>query len=186
MVSGVIQRVNNKAWKDKTFYSFTLSGQEGWFNTGVKRPPAQGTSVKFNFKTNDKGYNDVDGSIEVLSDGVSAPTGTVAAVLKSNGSGGAGGSAYWDRKEARDVANDTARELGASRNTAISLIDLALKYEVLPLPAGKAKREEFLFGVLDKYTRKLMGKEEVKDEVKEKVPEAEPALTYDPQSDNWN
>lgn len=160
MVQGVIQRVNSKDWKDKKFWSFTLSGQDGWYNTGMKRPPAVDTSVKFNFKTNDKGYNEVDGAIEVVTDGEASPTGNVRSVARAAEAGDGGKSAYWAGKEARDVTNDANRELGASRNTAIALIDLALKYEVLPLPAGKAKREEFLFGVLDKYTRKLMGKDE--------------------------
>lgn len=164
MVQGVIQRINDKQWNGKTFWSFALQGQDGWFNTGMKRPPAVGTSVEFNEKTNSKGYKEVDGTITIRSDGpvqvASIPTSVGNnGTAKATPSYGAGGSAaYWDRKEARDIANDTARELGASRNTAIAIIDLALKHEVIKLPAA-AKREEFLWTLLDKYTNKLMGKD---------------------------
>jgi hypothetical protein len=159
MVSGVIQRHSEKQWQNKTFYSFALSGQEGWYNTGMKRPPAVGTSVEFNIKTNARGFNEVDGSIEIVSDAPAAPVRSVGAVATASAkSGGGGNQAYWDRKEARDITNDAARELGASRNTAISIIDLAIKNEVIKLPAA-AKREEFMWTLLDKYTNKLMGRE---------------------------
>lgn len=187
MVSGVIQRVNDKQWNGKTFYSFALSGQDGWYNTGMKRPPAIGTSVRFNDKTNNKGYKEVDGSIEIVQDqtaGAAPTVGTVAA--KAAGGGNANSGAYWDRKEARDITNDAARELGASRNTAIAFIDLALKNEVIKLPA-QAKREEFLWTLLDKYTNKLMGKEEAISETHpERLVASSTASTTDPQSDDWS
>lgn len=162
MAQGVIGRHFEKNWQNKTFWSFALNGQDGLFGCGMKRPPAVGTSVKFNEKTNAKGYKEVDGSIEILADGQAASAGSAISVAKqSTGSGSGTQSAYWDRKEARDLTNDAARELGASRNTAIAIVDLALKYEAFKLPAGAAKREEFLFGVIEKYAKKLMGKDEV-------------------------
>lgn len=161
MVQGVIGRLFDKQWQGKTFWSFALNGQEGIYGCGMKKPPAVGTSIKFNEKTNNKGYLEVDGTIQILQDGAVGPASiekSAGTRKSSNGSGNGSGSAYWDRKEARDVANDAARELGASRNTAIALIDLALKYEVFKLPAA-AKREEFLWTLLNKYTDKLMGKD---------------------------
>lgn len=174
MMQGVIGRHFEKQWNGKTFWSFALNGQDGIVGSGMKRPPGIGTSVKFNEKKNARGYLEVDGSIQIVADGEAAPISNIGTVAKAASAGAGGGAAYWDRKEARDLANDAARELGASRNTAIALIDLALKYEVFKLPAA-AKREEFLFGVLDKYTAKLMGddataevsEENVKEEVKE-------------------
>lgn len=158
MIQGVIGRVFEKQFGNKRFYSFSVNGTDGFFGTGVKRPPNPGTSVKFNEKTNAKGYLEVDGSIEMLSDSAAAPTPSIGTLSKAASAGAGGGAAYWDRKEARDFVNDAARELGASRNTAISIIDLALKYEVIKLPAA-AKREEFLWALLDRYVNKLMGKE---------------------------
>lgn len=179
MVQGVIQRVNDKQWNGKTFFSIALSGQDGWYNTGVKRPPAVGTSVKFNEKTNAKGYKEVDGSIEILADGVPGPaqSAAVAAGATNTGLGEGNKKGYYDRKDARDLTNDAARELGASRNTAIALIDLAIKNEVIKLPAA-AKREEFLWTLLSRYTDRLMGKDsptEVKEETDRKTVESETA-----------
>lgn len=181
MMQGVIGRHFEKSWQGKTFWSFALNGQDGIVGTGMRRPPSVGTSVKFNEKKNAKGYLEVDGSIQIVQDGEAAAVGNITTVAKAASAGAGGGVAYWDRKEARDLANDAARELGASRNTAIALIDLALKYEVFKLPAA-AKREEFLFGVLDKYAAKLMGKDTpvVSDEVKEE------AESNDPQNDKWS
>lgn len=185
-VQGVIQRISDKPWQNKTFYSIALSGQDGWYNTGVKRPPAIGTTVKFNDKTNARGYKEVDGNIEILADQPATPVTDVAGAASASAkTGGGSQSAYWDRKEARDITNDSARELGASRNTAISIIDLAIKNEVIKLPAA-AKREEFLWTLLAKYTNKLMGKED-SGVVSSKVSEpADQPASEDPQSDNWS
>jgi len=167
MAEGVVQRHNEKHWNGKTFYSFALSGQDGWYNSGVKRPPAVGTSVRFTEKKNSKGYLEVDGSIEVLNDGETKSTSSLGSVIRAAAATGGGQSAYWDRKEARDITNDAARELGASRNTALSIIDLALKYEVVKLPAA-AKREEFLWNLLDKYTKRLMSGDDEQETVQER------------------
>lgn len=168
MVEGVISRISAKPWQNKTFYSFALSGQEGWFSLGMKRPPAEGTSVRFEFKTNSKGYKEVDGPIEIRTDGEAGPTGAVSSVAAANGKGPTSNNAsgaYWDRKESRDIRkesrdirNDDLRELGATRNTAIAIIDLMIKHEAIKLPTV-AKREGFLWDVLDRYVNKLRGKD---------------------------
>lgn len=178
MMQGVIGRVFEKQWNGKTFWSFALNGQDGLVGLGMKRPPAVGTSVKFNEKKNAKGYLEVDGSIEVVKDGEATPAQNIGTIAKVASAGAGGGAAYWDRKEARDLANDSARELGASRNTAIAIIDMMVKAEAIKLPAPVAKREEFLWGVLNKYTDKLMGKDgethsESEENVKEEVKEGE-------------
>lgn len=187
MVSGVIQKINDRQFGNKTFYSLALSGQDGWYGTGPKRPPAIGTSVKFNEKTNNKGYKEVDGSIEIISDGQSGSTGSVASTAtKIASTGGTGQSAYWDRKEARDITNDSARELGASRNTAIAFIDLAIKNEVIKLPAA-AKREEFLWTLLNKYTDRLMGKTSDRASPEDITSEStNTPVSNDPETDNWS
>jgi hypothetical protein len=169
----------------------------------MKRPPAVGTSVRFNDKTNNKGFKEVDGSIEIVTDAavgpVSGVSGAIAASARQGGGLGEGNRAgYWDLKNARDITNDAARELGASRNTAISIIDLAIKHEAIKLPAA-AKREEFLWTLIDKYTAKLMGKEDerssgtastsatTKDSTGAKAAGvAAEETTNDPETDNWS
>ena len=156
---GVVQRHSEKPWQGKVFYSFALSGQDGWFGTGVVRPPAVGLSVVFSAKTNPKGFLEVDTkTIEQKEDGDPKPASvnTATKTAVSNGSGGG----YWEARAARDVLNDAARELGACRNTALTIIDLFLKHEAVPLPKTASKREEYLWTLLDKYTAKLMGKSE--------------------------
>lgn len=188
MVEGVISRTNAKQWNGKTFYSFALNGQEGWYNLGMKRPPAEGTSVRFEFKVNGKGYKDVDGPIEIRTDGDAAPTGTVGQVAQSSSRSGksAEEKGFWERKEGREVRNDELRELGATRNTAIAIIDLMIKHEAIKLPAV-AKREGFLWDVLNRYVDKLRGKEkESTGTEKDQVPESTPEVSNDPQSDGWN
>ena len=162
VVTGVVSRISDKSFGNKTFFSFALKGADGWFGSGVKRPPKEGTLVRFESRVNAKGYKEVDGVIEILEDGAIGPSPGVRDVSTSGSKGGSGGvgaaGAYWDRKEGRDVHNDQLRELGASRNTAISLIDLMLKNEAVKLPAV-AKREEFIRTLLNRYTDILMGKD---------------------------
>jgi len=183
MIQGVIGRVRDSQFGSKIFYSFALNGQEGWYGTGTKKPPREGTSVRFNEKTNAKGYKEVDGGIEILTDGQVAPAGNISSTTGAQPTQSKGQSAYWDRKETRDLVNDAARELGATRNTALAFIDLGLKYEVFKLPAA-AKREEFLKTLWDKYTKELMGKETKADEEREDVADAAGPDVGD--GDNWN
>lgn len=196
-VQGVIGKVNARQFQGKNFYSFALNGQEGWYGAGMKRPPNEGTSVKFLSKKNSKGYLEVDGGIEIVTDGEAAPAGSAKSFRGTNGqrtSGGSGtnSSAYWDRKETRDIRNDELRELGATRNTALTLIELLLKNEAIKLPAA-AKREEFMLELLEKYTKHLMDSnnksKEQEDNSKSTDSEQEakdPANSDDPEADGWN
>jgi hypothetical protein len=185
---GVVSKVLDRKFGNRTFYSMALRGVDGFFGTGAKRPPSEGSYVRFNSTTNAKGYPEVDGLIEVVPEGEAGPASSVSQVAQSSkGSGGLSKDQYWSNKEARDIVNDRLREVGASRNTAISLIDLAIRNEVIKLPAA-AKREGFIWELLDKYTNKLMGKEVVENTPTEKgydvVKEAAGPDVGD--GDNWN
>jgi len=186
MQQGVVSKIFENKFGNKTFYSFGLKGVQGSFGTGVKRPPREGTYVRFHDATNSRGYKEVDGPIEIVPEGEVAPASSASQVAsESSNAGGLTKDQYWSNKEARDVANDRLRELGASRNTAISFIDLALRNEVIKLPAA-AKREEFLWTLLDKYTSRLMGKEETKKEEVKETKEIESAGPDVGDGDNWN
>jgi hypothetical protein len=174
--TGVVQRHGSKNWGDKVFNSFTLSGQQGWFNLGEKKPPDVGTTISFEAKPNAKGFLQVDTkTIQYRTDG-EAQTADVAKALPKS----AEEKGFWGRKEDREVRNDHLRELGASRNTAIAIIDLMIKNEAIKLPAAAAKKEEFLWTVLDKYTQKLMG---LKDSID--AEEAVPATSTE-EEEEWN
>jgi len=188
MVQGVIGRIRDTQAGSKTFYSFVLNGQDGWYGSGIKRPPSVGTSVRFNSKKNSKGYLEVDGGIEVITDGAAESAPSVNKFSRAGGVPNQNGTsmAYWDRKEARDVHNDELREIGASRNTALNIIDLMIKHEAIKLPTA-AKREEFIWELLDKYTDKLRGK--TKSEGSEDAAGQEAlssAQSDDPEADGWN
>jgi hypothetical protein len=175
-VEGVVKRVFTKNWQDKTFYSLALTNQEGLFGFGPTNPNAHpGDKVTFVSKTNAKGYLEAEKGTLKVTKGVEE--------VRSNDSVGAVGASavpssyvskdtYWANKEARDVINDSKRELGASRNTAIAFIDLLVKHEAIKLPAG-AKREGFLVALLEDYTATFMGIEKDRTAVVEKA--AKPA-----------
>ena len=149
--TGVVHRINTRQWQGKTFYSFALSGQDGWFNMGIRKPPTEGTTIAFEAKPNEKGYMEVDTkTIQRKADGTPQPANT--ALAASNGATGG----YWDKKAERDIKNDQLRELGASRNTAIALIELMLKAEAIKLPTKQADKEAVIWEILDRYTQKLM------------------------------
>ena len=150
--SGVVQKHLTKQWGNKTFHTITLSGVDGFFNLGVTRPPEIGTSVTFTAKTNARGYLEINPkTLQARTDGVPETASVVKATGKSSTEKG-----YWDRKEERDLRNDQQRELGASRNTAIALVDLMLRYEAIPMPKTQAKKEEFLYTLVEHYADKLM------------------------------
>jgi hypothetical protein len=211
VVEGIIGRVSSRQFNGKNFYSFALNGQDGWYGTGIKRPPPEGTSVRFESKKTPKGYLEVDGAIEIRTDG-EAGTARISSNGSSNtssgnagvvGNSGAGGYSkksaeergYWDRKEQRDLKNDADRELGASRNTALNIIDLMIKHEAVKFPAV-AKREEFIWTLLDKYTAKLMEHSSLNrlsgmdkgTKSETSTPEAEPSTlsTADENNEVWN
>jgi hypothetical protein len=191
--SGVVGKHFAKQWQNKTFWSFTLKGQDGFFNMGMKKPPAEGSSVEFEATLNNKGYNEVEAkSIKFRQDGEPSTASIRGSASSRGGSGGGGLSKdeYWQRKEDRDLVNDSLRELGASRNTAIALIDLMFKHEAIKLPA-QAKREEFVWELLNRYTEKLMNKPKTEDKVPDSEGSAEAADTASPgpsanDDDNWN
>lgn len=177
--SGVVGKHFPKAFGNKTFYSFTLRGQDGFFNTGIKRPPAEGVSVAFEADTNAKGYMEVNGkTLQIQSDNAASPAPTVSQYKRQVG--GVQKDEYWQHKEDRDVRNDALRELGASRNTAISIVDLMVKHEAIKLPAV-AKREEFIWEVINRYTDKLMAKESETQDAEPAKQEAKVEA-----EENWN
>lgn len=159
--NGVVQRLNARAWGDKIFHSFTLAGVDGWFSTGIAKPPQEGSSISFEAKEDAKGYLQViTKSIQYRQDGTPSPAKLRVAASSQVGNGSPKPlqqTGYWEDRAKRDLVNDAARELGASRNTALNFIDIALKHEVFKLPAQN-KREEFLWELLNHYTAKLMEK----------------------------
>lgn len=181
MIKGVVQQVSSKKWNGKTFYSVKVAGD--YYGTGMKRPRVdEGDTVRFDAEQNDKGYWQVDGDIEVLEKGEEVES----TGAKANGNDKQG---FYDRKEARERRNDTLREIGASRNTAIEWIKVLIGQEALKVPTKNAEREQFLNTLLDDYIAKFRGLEKAEEEVPQKAEpvKAKPVkVEEDANDEGWN
>jgi plastocyanin len=153
-VEGIVKNIVTRPWGNKIMYSIGLVNEQGLFGFGPNNPHVNpGDKVYFTSEKNDKGYE----SAKVASLKIEKATpDTVQTAVKATGAANAQ-TGYWDRKEARDLHNDSQRELGATRNTAIEWIKLLVSQEALKLPAGP-KRESFLNTLLADYMNLFMGK----------------------------
>lgn len=157
MERGAVQQVKDKAWNNKTFWSMKVNGE--WYSTGMKKPPAEGTYVEFEFETNARGYKDVKGNI------------TASAVLAGpQGTGGAAKGAkfvskddYWLGREQRDIAVQAVIQLQAARNAAIETVKILVapvivdgKAEYIVKPPAQAKRKEWVEAMIDELTQKFV------------------------------
>lgn len=141
-VSGVVSDIKQFG---KAF-NLVVDGES--YGYGFERPGfGVGTPVSFTFSMNGKWRNVDKGSVKVLD---SAPAPKVV-----NGVGAVKGKDdYWSRKETRDVENDKKREYGATRNSAIAVVDLLLKYEAVKIPA-KGDKVEFILALVEDVTSKM-------------------------------
>lgn len=163
IIKAFIKEVKSKAVNGKTFYNSVMSTGEtvGW---GMFPPKLrEGEYVEFSAETNERGYLQGDKKSfkvleapkEAISTGASAASVARSSVV--------GKDDYWKGKEARDVVNDKARNVGAARNTAIEWIKFLDAKGALPNITTKAKKEDLegLYNeALDLYTKKFMISEE--------------------------
>lgn len=148
-MKGVVSKVSNKQWQNKTFWSFQLSGDRTFYSTGTNAPPGEGVYIEFDDVVNGKGYHDAKNV--TIAAPASAPTG-VGNVARATSNSSLSKDDYWTRKEERDLNVQKRIEIQSCRNSAIALIDVLVKNEAfLKLPA-QAKREAFLFELVNKYT----------------------------------
>lgn len=159
MERGAVQAIKEKQWNNKTFYSLKVNGE--WYSTGVKRPPAEGTYVEFEYEINGRGYKDVKGTVNVAG-GVSKsqPQGTERAVA---GAKFISKDDYWVRREERDLAVQQVIQLQAARNAAIEVVKILVapvvvdgKAEYIVKPPAQAKRKEWVEAMIDELTQKFV------------------------------
>lgn len=143
MIKGTVQKIhkNGKAYNiviDDEFYGY-----------GFNRPDfEEGTLVKFEVSMNGKWKNVDKDTLKVLGKGeLKSPK--VSATRVSSGTSQK--DTYWADKEKRDIRNDLLREVGATRNTAISFVDLLLKTGALDLPKAKPKQADALLQAVEHY-----------------------------------
>ena len=181
IVRGVVGRTFSKDFgSGKLYHSFVLKGQDGFFGTGYRKAVEEGKSYEFEVSIDAKGRKNVDLSTLRPWENGEAIQAAPARAFKTYSGGAkadAGKDEYWKNKELRDVNNDRMRELGATRNTALTLVSLMLANGAVKLPAKEANREEVIYQLFEHYTDVLMkGKQQEdspKDEVSEAIAEAQ-------------
>lgn len=154
MVKGKVFKVSGKQFQFGMLYSIKLDGNPTYYSTGKDKPRCKdGDYVQFEEYQNVAGYwNAKPESVLVLDETPQVSTG---ASVKTAYQGGVSKDDYWARKEARDLENDKARNVGASRNTAIAFVDLLQKSEALKLPTKQSEKADVLFEYVEHYAQKF-------------------------------
>lgn len=182
IVRGVVGRTFSKDFgSGKLLHSFVLKGQDGFFGTGYRKAVEEGKSYEFEVSIDAKGRKNVDlSTLRPWESGEAIQAAPAKTFRVGTGGGFKGDPAkdeYWKNKELRDVNNDRMRELGATRNTALTLVSLMLANGAVKLPPKEANREEVIYQLFEHYTDVLMkGKQQEdspKDEVSEAIAEAQ-------------
>lgn len=161
-VQGVIEKKSGRQWQDKTFYSFALQGQQGWYRLGTN-PMAgvaeNGAMVQVTFTTDAKGNNNVkQGGIQVLGaaapQAVPQPTAVPAAASPAPSNVGTGTN-LMSKKDWAD--KDQSIQYQSARNAAIDYMRLLVQSESLDLPGKnkKVERKQAMDTMLDILTAKF-------------------------------
>lgn len=183
---GVVKEVIVKEWNSKKLYSFKLNGDSNFYGLGLRKPPNEGTNIRFNYNVNDKGYKDVVfNSIETL-----AATDTPKTVEESvRLAKPMNKDEYWDNKAKQDVDKDRRISLLACRNSAIELCNLLLVHGIVSLPAKQAAKEAVVLEMVRKYTKDFISEsegtsvEKQEESVEEAVTEVESEIVQ--QDEKW-
>jgi len=151
IIKGIVYKIFSRPAGRGTAYSIKLDGNDTYYSAGFKDPGlGAGDSVQFEAAQNEKGYWQAD--IKSLRKVDPEPQ-----VANKSVAGVAGKDDYWSRKEQRDLANDNARNVGASTNTAIAFVELLLKSDAIKIPTKMQDREEVIAGLVDYYAKKFRG-----------------------------
>jgi hypothetical protein len=158
LYKGYIKEVLTRDTDWGKMYNIKLStgDQIGFGKYPPKVKMVEGDYVQVEADLNDKGYlNGKNKTFKVLPKPTEGEDVAPAAASVARGAS-VGKDDYWKGKEARDVVNDRARNVGAARNTAIAWIDLLMKNDAIKISTKKDEREDQLNTALDEYTKKFM------------------------------
>jgi hypothetical protein len=152
IVSGVVYKVFEKQFGNKSLYSIKLDGDASYYGTGESKPAVQpGNKVSFSYTVNEKGYpNAVVDTIKV-DESAPAPRASTPAPAKG-GENWEARKEYWDSKDKRDLDMETEYRYRSASSQAIQLLQVAADAEALPFtkaelgetPAAKAKKFDAL------------------------------------------
>jgi hypothetical protein len=123
-VTGIVEAVAgpNKGG----FYALKVGG--AFYNLSSKSPPSvqKGSNVSFSFYLKNDKYKTVSGEVSTVA---SAPA---AAAPAANGSGSAGQSAYWAKREAGESDRDARISYFAAYERALGFVQLAIAQGAFP------------------------------------------------------
>jgi hypothetical protein len=142
---GVVQFVNSKPAGKGTVYSFKLNDE--WYNLGFngnKKPNFnKGDKVKFNWELGKYG-KDVTGAVQVSKSDGTDPAPSSGGSKPTYNAGGGQKDTYWADKEKYDkqVTAPLIHFQNATTN-AVQIVIAALNKDILPVPAGKKKADQF-------------------------------------------
>lgn len=146
---GVVENISKRG---KAFNAL-IGGK--WYGCGFNAPPfSVNDKVSFDISVNGQWENIIPETVEVIANNA-APRPTAAP--KANVSKVQAGSkeAFYADRDAKKAEQDAARQkeirYQASRNQAISFVDLLLRVEGLKLPVKAANKEETLLEAVEYY-----------------------------------
>jgi hypothetical protein len=141
-VIGVVKALSSKAAGKGTVYSMNVN--ETWFQIGWDKPSfSKGDKVKFDYEETQYG-NKVKGKVQVSkSDGTDPAPSSGGSKTAYNADGGQKDT-YWADKEKYDkqVTAPLIHFQNATTN-AVQIVIAALNKDILPVPAGKKKADQF-------------------------------------------
>jgi len=130
-------------------HSFMTTDEE-WFGLGMNKPKFdEGDTITFTYTKNGK-YSNVDPkTVEIVAEGEAS----VEKAEKPKSYAGNSKDAYWEKKDQDDVLKQREIRWAGSRNAALSLMDLLVKYDIIPLAKTKGDKEEVFMQYLNSYTK---------------------------------
>lgn len=146
-VTGIVQKITkNKA--------YSVLVEEDWYGAGFNKPEfSEGYEIEFDVVMNGKYKNMAN--VVVLNDTPVAPTNITPAKASNKTSGGTfSKDSYWENKEQRDIRIQKEIRFQASRNTAVSFVQVLLESGAIASyeKAAATKKAGILEEVLNHYT----------------------------------
>lgn len=168
--SGVVGYISEKKWKDKTFYSFTLKGVDGFFGCGMTRPRFKvGGYVEFESEKNDKGFENVD--LKTLKDSPSAPASSKDSAAPAAAPAG-NSQKYVDFRAEADKQRQKSIHFQSAHKDAIELAKFMVDKEFVKLPAAVNKKYDAVLVLVENLTDKFFAQFESEHTVEEAPIEA--------------
>ena len=127
-----------------------MDTDEKWWGMGINKPKFdEGDTISFEFEKNGKFSNVDPKSIEIDAESEVADSKPATKTKSSY----AQKDDYWVQKAELDVLTQREIRWAGSRNSAIALMDLLVKYEIIPLAKAKGDKEEVFMQYLNSYTQ---------------------------------